>query len=324
MAGKEINYRKNELIIPVSAIIPTRNRERAIHATLKSLSKQSKQPAEIIIIDASDGVETEDLCRSVIKGLQSAIHYLKAVSRGAASQRNEGIAIARFSYIFFMDDDLLFEERCLEKLYDAIKSHPELGGVNAMITNQKYSPPGKVSSLLFRYLNGYYLDSYAGKCLGPVMNLLPEDREDLPEVVTVEWLNTTCTLYRKEALPHPPFPSYFTDYSMFEDVTVSTIVGKSWKLANARTARVYHDSQPGDHKSSLFVLSKMELVNRYYVMTSILNRRGFKNVLKLIVTEIYKVCAYLQSFQGMAKLPMVIAGKLDGIVEIIKTARHAD
>jgi glycosyltransferase involved in cell wall biosynthesis len=313
-----------EVLFPASAIIPTRNRKVALRATLTSLSKQSKQPAEVIIIDASDGVETEELSKTVIKGLHSAIHYLKAVSQGAASQRNEGISKARFPYIFLMDDDLLFEVSCLERLYKAIEGDPGLGGVNAMITNQKYHPPGKVSRVLFKYLNGEQLDSYAGKCLGPIMNLLPEDRNDLPEVVSVEWLNTTCTLYRKVALPNPPFPNFFTGYSMFEDVAISMTVGKSWRLANVRSAKIYHDSQPGDHKRSLMVLSKMELVNRYYVMTRILNRTGFKNIFKLVVTEFYKVTAYLQSPQGVTKLPAVITGKLLGIVEIIRTLRHVD
>ncbi|MGC4020651.1 MAG: glycosyltransferase family 2 protein [Cyclobacteriaceae bacterium] len=310
-------------LIPVSAVIPTRNRQSSLRETLKSLSNQSVQPSEIIIVDASEDHETEDLSKSVDKFLFT-VNYKKAASRGAASQRNEGVALARFPYIFFMDDDLLFEEKCLERLFSAIEENKELGGVNAMITNQKYSAPGKISRLLFGYLNGKKLDSYAGKCIGPVMNLLPDDNDKLPEVVPVEWLNTTCTFYRTEALPVPPFPNFFTGYSMFEDVTVSMTVGKSWKLANVRLAKVYHDSQPGDHKKSIFLLSKMELVNRYYVMTKVINRRGFSNKVKLMVTEFYKVSSYLHSLKGIKEFPFVIFGKFVGVIEILKMTKHAD
>jgi len=309
-------------LFSASAIIPTRNRNVALQATLESLSKQSKQPAEIIVVDASDSMETQKLCESGIQGLLSTVKYIRAATKGAASQRNEGVALARLDCIFFMDDDLLFEEKCVERLYAALESNPNLGGVNAMITNQKYHPPGRVSRLLFNYLNGKRLDSYAGKCLGPIMNLLPEDRQDLPEIVPVEWLNTTCTLYKRIALPDPPFPIFFTGYSMFEDVAISMTVGKSWRLANVRLAKVYHDSQPGDHKKSPFILSKMELVNRYYVMSQILNRRGFNNILKLVVTEVYKVGSYFQSFQSIRKLPSVVTGKLVGIFEIIKASKY--
>jgi len=57
-------------------------------------------------------------------------------------------------------------------------------------------------------------------------------------------------MYRREAIPSPPFPEHFSGYSMMEDLTLSLVVGRKWKLANARTARIYHDSQPGTHKSN--------------------------------------------------------------------------
>lgn len=309
-------------VISVSAIIPTKDRTAPLLRTLESLTLQSSQPAEIIVIDASEDEMTKNMLNGEIHGLKSTLVYQKANTRGAASQRNEGVAIAKNPYIFFMDDDLLFEPECIDRLFKGIESDPELGGVNAMITNQKYLQPGKISSILFRYLNGTKLNSYAGKCLGPVVNLLPEDREDLPEVVRVEWLNSGCTIYRRDALPNPPFPSFFTGYSMFEDVTVSSNVGRTWKLANVRTARVYHDSQPGDYKKSIYVLSKMELVNRYYVMTRVLNRRGISNLFRLMLVELYKVSSYFKSIKLMKVLPLVIAGKCKGVLEIITHVRN--
>ena len=112
-----------------------------------------------------------------------------------------------------------------------------------MIVNQKYHPPGVISRAVFTLLNGHRALNFAGRVLGPAVNLLPEDRDDLPEVVPVEWLNTTCTLYRREVLPSPPFDAVFRGYSMMEDLTLSLRVGKGWRLANARTARIFHDSQ---------------------------------------------------------------------------------
>jgi hypothetical protein len=47
-------------------------------------------------------------------------------------------------------------------------------------------------------------------------------------------------------------------------VALSLTAGKRWKLANARTARIYHDSQPGTHNSDPRVLAEMQLVNCYY------------------------------------------------------------
>jgi hypothetical protein len=48
-----------------------------------------------------------------------------------------------------------------------------------------------------------------------------------------------------------------------ENLALSLTVGKRWKLANARTVRIYYNSQPGTQKSAPRVLAEMQLVNRY-------------------------------------------------------------
>lgn len=304
-------------LLPISALLPTRNRRVSLARMLNSLAQQSTQPIEIIVVDGSIIDDTKNLCESNIPGLLSKIFYYRATEVGAATQRNQAIARASQNTIWLLDDDIIFEPDCLMRLWFALQSDSYLGGVNAMITNQRYFPPGRVSRLLFRFLNGRPEPSYAGKCIGPALNLLPEDRADLPTIVPVEWLNTTCTLYRREALPDPLFPSHFIGYSLMEDVTLSLIVGKKWKLANARTARIFHDSQPGDHKNNIAALAKMELINRHYVMTSILDRRQLIDYLKLAILQLFSLSASLVSLKGCFSLPAILFGKLDAIREII-------
>ncbi len=41
-------------LLPIAVVIPTRNRAAALRRTLESLAAQSHQPAELIIVDASD------------------------------------------------------------------------------------------------------------------------------------------------------------------------------------------------------------------------------------------------------------------------------
>ena len=123
----------------------------------------------------------------------------------------------------------MLEPLCLERLWLALDSDPELGGVTAMITNQRYLTPGYISWSIFRLMAGRSESSYAAASRTAV-NLLPEDRDDLPEVVPVEWLDLGCTFYRRAALPSPPFPDHFHGYSFMEDVALSLTVGKQWRL----------------------------------------------------------------------------------------------
>jgi len=306
------------LILPVSAIIPTMNRSAILSRLLNSIAAQSAQPAEVIVVDASSDSATQDVCRLGFSGLRSVVCYHRAKNIGAASQRNEAISYVANNTLLFFDDDVLLEADCLHRLWQALNSDDAIGGVNAMITNQKYSSPGLLSRLLFRTLHGRGESSYAGRCIGPALNLLPQDEVGSPEVVRVEWLNLGCTLYRREALPSPPFAEHFTGYSLMEDLALSLVVGKTWELANARTARIFHDSQPGEHKSSSAKLAEMELVNRYYVMSRILNRNGASDFAKLCLLELFNVVTPLVSPSAWKTLPAVIAGKTRGLFSILK------
>jgi GT2 family glycosyltransferase len=279
--------------IPASAVVATRDRPAALKRALDSLGTQGILPLELIVVDAS----TERDTRAVIDdwnasyGAGMLVSYMRPTVIGAAAQRNQGVAVATQPYIWFFDDDILFEPECVARLWRAIQADPGLGGVNAMIINQSYRPPGRISRFIFALLNGQNEPTFAGRVLGPAVNLLPEDRDELPEVVPTEWLNTGCAIYRRNALPDPPFDSIFTGYSMMEDVTLSVRVSKKWRLANARTARIFHDSQPGTHKSNMGMLAEMELVNRHYVMTRVLERARWRDYARLFVWEAFQIFA---------------------------------
>ena len=134
-------------------------------------------------------------------GLDYSYQAVLAEELGAAAQRKQGIALAVQSIVGFCDDDILFEASCLERLWCALDDNSQLGGANAMIINQHYHPPGTASRMMFRLMAGSSQVSYAGRVLGPAVNLLPEDRDSLPDSVPVEWLNLGCAIYRREAAP---------------------------------------------------------------------------------------------------------------------------
>jgi hypothetical protein len=143
------------------------------------------------------------------------------------------------------------------------------------------------------------------------VNLLPEDADDLPDVVAVDWLNTTCTMYRREALPDRPFDAMFSGYFMLEDLAFSLRVGRQWKLANVRTARIVHDSQPSAEKSDLAAMASMELINRHYVMTQVLGRRALKDYARLLLWEAFQVGASTASARNGRALWAQCRGKID-------------
>jgi GT2 family glycosyltransferase len=289
-----------------------------LQRTIESLAAQGVQPLEIIVVDASDNPKTQQICEEGVLGLSSQMRWIKSLECGAATQRNQGVAVATQSLIWFLDDDILFEPDCVRRLWSAIESDQQLGGVNAMIVNQRYQMPGAISRFMFTLMHGRAEKTFAGKVIGPAINLLPEDRDDLPDVVPVEWLNTTCTMYRREALPSPPFDSFFRGYSLMEDLALSIRVAeRGWKLANVRTARIFHDSQRGEHKSDVAARAEMELINRHYVMTKVLRKRGSLDYLRFAGWEFFQLAALSSSSSGRKQLFPHIAGRLRAVRKIV-------
>jgi len=306
-------------IASISSVLATQNRAESLSTTLDSLLGQGLLPAEFIVVDASTDNATKPVIERFAQrvGPSVTVRWLAADVSGAAVQRNQGVSVATQDVIWFLDDDIVFEPYCLERLWRALQSDPQIGGVNAMIKNQSYGTPGAVSRFMFRWMNGKSEPTYAGRVIGPAINLLPEDRDDLPEVVPVEWLNTTCTMYRHEALPNPPFLAQFKGYSLMEDVALSLEVGKKWKLANARTARIFHDSQPADYKSNQRLLNCMQLTNRYFVMTQIINQGTLSDHLKLLMWELFQLASVAVRSETRGKAVAMLRGQLDGYAQIL-------
>jgi glycosyltransferase involved in cell wall biosynthesis len=282
---------------------------------LATFSMQSHLPAELIVIDGSINDETKIAVEEFGIAHSPSIHVLwvRAEIPGAAAQRNQGILLSRQKYILFFDDDILFSPECIMHLWAAMEGNRNLGGVSAMITNQKYCQPGVISRALFYFMHGEALETFAGRVIGPAINLLPEDRVELPEVVPTQWLNTTCTIYRANALPTPAFDSIFTRYSLMEDLALSLQVGKKCRLANVRSARIFHDSQPGAYKSDPCARAEMELVNRHYVMTNVLERTRLRDYVRLFIWEAFTLVASLSSREGRRTFGARLRGQMLGI-----------
>lgn len=311
-------------LLPLSVIVATKNRAAALKQMLASLWKQEAVPAEVVLVDASEDRATQDLAIVEVQHAPQgvAVKYVHSSASGSAMQRNEGVRASVHPVVGFMDDDIVFESECVNRLWAALQSAPDIGGANAMITNQRYHDPGAATRFVYRLIGCGIGPDYAGKVFGPAVNTLPADRDDLPEVVPVEWLNTTCTIYRREALPDPPFAPFFTGYSMMEDAALSLVVARQWKLVNARTARIYHDSQPGNHKSDPEVVARMAVVNRDFVARRVLGRNGLRYWLSLSIWGVFQTAAAAAGARCNPRSWAILKGSLRGYLDVFTGLAH--
>lgn len=109
--------------LPISAIIPTFNREDLCLRALLSVYSQSALPAQVIVVD--DG-SSEEL--TMVKQLleENAGIYLRQNNLGVSAARNFGVSHANQEWIAFLDSDDLWLDTKLEKQFQLHLEDPTL------------------------------------------------------------------------------------------------------------------------------------------------------------------------------------------------------
>ncbi|MDB6118641.1 MAG: glycosyl transferase family 2 [Verrucomicrobiaceae bacterium] len=303
-------------LVPVSALLPTRNRAPLLARFLQSLAEQTVSPAEIVICDASDDGSTETVvnaARAAWSDTRVQWTYQRAQRRGLAPQRNQAVASASQTFVWFLDDDIILEPECLEVLHHVAASDEGVGGVTATITNQPYLPPGPYVRGLMRWFErSRERETYASACVGPGWTFYPDASANMPATMPAEWICGGCSLYRKAALPSPAVPDHFEGGAIGEDLAASLHVARQWKLLHARDARCFHDSQGGDHKRSPFKLAEQGLRNRYYIMTRVMGRRSLRDHFDFALMLAFGLVSLLRHPSQWMEASAIFAGYLKG------------
>lgn len=288
----------------------------------ESLRTQTARPAEIVVCDASDDASTHAAVQSAQAawGEPTALwRYEKAARTGLAPQRNQAVAAASQPYVWFLDDDVILEPQCLERLHAALAADATIGGATATITNQGYEAPGRWATLLMRWFDhGRVRETYAAACIGPCCTFMPDTSPDIPPVVNAEWLIGCCSLYRKSALPVPPVPDHFEAGGLGEDLAASLSVGRTHRLVHVRDARCFHDSQGGDHKSSLARTTDQRVRNRHYIMTRILGKNTLRDHFDFALLHLFYLATLLFRPAGRAQFLPVLTGCLQGFGKLLR------
>ncbi|HEX8992587.1 MAG TPA: glycosyltransferase family A protein [Anaerolineales bacterium] len=140
----------------VSAVIVTRDRDHLLQHALESLTLQSWQRLEIIVVDHANRPET----RSVAERFEAK--WVPAPGVTLAAARQVGVDSARGEIVAFMDDDCVASGRWVEALVHAFQRDRELRGVQGR-TQAEPGPVGwhaisvKRESVLFETCNIAYL-----------------------------------------------------------------------------------------------------------------------------------------------------------------------
>lgn len=107
----------------ISVIVPIFNSEKFLERCLKSLSEQSLEASEFILIDDGSSDSSRDICNLFCKS-DKRFKLIHQCNSGALVARNRGILEAQGDWIVFVDpDDFLTDKKCLEELLSLAKKN---------------------------------------------------------------------------------------------------------------------------------------------------------------------------------------------------------
>ncbi|MEX2554348.1 MAG: glycosyltransferase [Actinomycetota bacterium] len=118
--------------IPLSVVVPTRDRPEMLRRCLASIRKSLGDAGELIVVDSASRDEA-----AVSIAAEVGARYLKAELPGAGRARNAGWRAATQEVVGFVDDDMTVAPDWAETVRDAFAMKPGLG----FVTGKVLPPP---------------------------------------------------------------------------------------------------------------------------------------------------------------------------------------
>lgn len=108
----------------ISIIIPTYNHAKELDYCLDSISNQTYQDFEIIVVDDGSVDNPEDVVKRY-----SNLQFVRQPNLGAPTARNKGFKMAKGEEVIFVDADVVLNRECLDRMHQVLESQPDISFV---------------------------------------------------------------------------------------------------------------------------------------------------------------------------------------------------
>ena len=119
----------------ISVIMPAYNAEKYIAASIESVLNQTFKDFELIILDDASSDKTKEIVLSYAQNDSRIVYVEKQNNHGPATLRNEGIRLAKGTFIALNDADDLSETNRFEKQIAVFNSQPNIAVCGSWILN---------------------------------------------------------------------------------------------------------------------------------------------------------------------------------------------
>lgn len=117
---KEVSNSHDFVTDLVSVIVPVYNGEKYLHMCIESITNQSYENIEIILINDGSTDNCGEICNAYALR-DKRIKVIQTTNNGPAAARNTGIENSKGEFIFFIDSDDFIENNAIELLIESYK-----------------------------------------------------------------------------------------------------------------------------------------------------------------------------------------------------------
>lgn len=117
--------------LTVSVIVVTYNRADMLVDTLESLTRQSRLPDEVLVVDNNSTDTTRQVAESFMGRLN--LRYIFEKIQGTSTARNTGVENATGDILAFLDDDCVADKEWLYYLEAPFLKDPAIGIVGGEV-----------------------------------------------------------------------------------------------------------------------------------------------------------------------------------------------
>jgi len=220
----------------VSIIICTLKRPQSVERLLKSIRHQSVLPDQLIIVDASDDHDTEEVVNKYSAPGQNHLEYYRS-ERGLTRQRNFGLSKANGDIIGFFDDDVVLEEGYLAEILKPFQNDAagKIGGATGYIQVKNIE-----RSRLHRFFGKFRSSLYGPRCLARHYGIKLIPQEPFTETIPIRYVSGCNMFFRRQVFDKYKFSEWFEGYGLGEDREFGLRVSRDWQIMAVGTARLWH------------------------------------------------------------------------------------
>ncbi len=251
----------------ISAIVPTIGRPAALRELLRSLASQGCADLEVIVADAGADEGVAGVIREpewAAAGL--AVVHERVEKPNAVRQRNAAIGRSRAEYLLFLDDDVVLEPDCVERLRARLERHRDVVAVMATFSNHPWPRPTRLWAWYLTRVLGLGEGEWQGRVLGPLLRF---GYDPLPEEASpVQWIGAGNSMVRREAfLAAGGFSDFFLHRcTTNEDVDLGLKLSRLGPMLLVPDCRMAHHHAPSGRVAPE-VAAEDDAYNRFMILT---------------------------------------------------------